>query len=79
MAGGVGLDGENKEMDTVIIGNYAEMEKDEEEAAKSNTSFKTALSNLLWHGGSAYDAWFSCASNQVHLLSNLHALLQVFM
>lgn len=26
---------------------------------------KSRLSGLLWHGGSAYDAWFSCASNQV--------------
>lgn len=23
------------------------------------------MKNLLWHGGSAWDAWFSCASNQV--------------
>ncbi|THG07243.1 hypothetical protein TEA_023756 [Camellia sinensis var. sinensis] len=23
------------------------------------------VKNLLWHGGSAWDAWFSCASNQV--------------
>ena len=65
MAARVGLENENKEMDAVIIGNYTEMEKHDEEAAKTNTSFKTALSNLLWHGGSAYDAWFSCASNQV--------------
>ncbi|KAK6135844.1 hypothetical protein DH2020_030410 [Rehmannia glutinosa] len=27
----------------------------------SRLSFKS----LLWHGGSVYDAWFSCASNQV--------------
>ena len=26
---------------------------------------KLALSSLFWHGGSVYDAWFSCASNQV--------------
>jgi auxin influx carrier (AUX1 LAX family) len=26
---------------------------------------KKALSSLFWHGGSVYDAWFSCASNQV--------------
>lgn len=58
MAGGVDKE---KEVETVIIGNYIEMEKDE---AKPS-SFKTALSNLLWHGGSTYDAWFSCASNQV--------------
>lgn len=24
------------------------------------------LSNFLWHGGSVWDAWFSCASNQVN-------------
>ena len=23
------------------------------------------MKNLLWHGGSVWDAWFSCASNQV--------------
>ncbi|KAM0002403.1 hypothetical protein Hdeb2414_s0327g00869131 [Helianthus debilis subsp. tardiflorus] len=25
----------------------------------------SGFKNFLWHGGSAYDAWFSCASNQV--------------
>ncbi|KAG8096823.1 hypothetical protein GUJ93_ZPchr0013g36742 [Zizania palustris] len=30
----------------------------------ANTA-KSRLSGLLWHGGSAYDAWFSCASNQL--------------
>ncbi|CAL9119043.1 unnamed protein product, partial [Musa acuminata var. zebrina] len=24
-----------------------------------------SMKSLLWHGGSAWDAWFSCASNQV--------------
>lgn len=24
-----------------------------------------SLKSFLWHGGSVYDAWFSCASNQV--------------
>nr|GMC69264.1 auxin transporter-like protein 2 [Ipomoea batatas] len=24
-----------------------------------------SMKNFLWHGGSAWDAWFSCASNQV--------------
>lgn len=28
-----------------------------------------SLSNFLWHGGSVYDAWFSCASNQVRNFS----------
>ncbi|KAL2937140.1 Auxin transporter-like protein 2 [Bienertia sinuspersici] len=61
MAAVNGSSDKEKEVESVIIGSYIEMEKDE---AKPN-SFKTALSNLLWHGGSTYDAWFSCASNQV--------------
>lgn len=24
-----------------------------------------SMKSFLWHGGSVYDAWFSCASNQV--------------
>lgn len=28
-------------------------------------SSQGGLKSFLWHGGSAYDAWFSCASNQV--------------
>ncbi|KAF8022037.1 hypothetical protein BT93_G2235 [Corymbia citriodora subsp. variegata] len=36
----------------------------EEEKAQTDGS-GSVLKSLLWHGGSAYDAWFSCASNQV--------------
>lgn len=36
-------------------------QRGEERVDQSMSSFKT----LLWHGGSVYDAWFSCASNQV--------------
>lgn len=36
-------------------------EGEEEKVESSHFSLKSAL----WHGGSAYDAWFSCASNQV--------------
>uniref|UniRef100_UPI003F778709 Auxin transporter protein 1,Soluble cytochrome b562 n=1 Tax=Arabidopsis thaliana TaxID=3702 RepID=UPI003F778709 len=36
--------------------------KDNEEHDGSTGS---NLSNFLWHGGSVWDAWFSCASNQV--------------
>ncbi|KAI7741080.1 hypothetical protein M8C21_006482 [Ambrosia artemisiifolia] len=35
--------------------------EEEEGVDQSMSGFK----NFLWHGGSAYDAWFSCASNQV--------------
>jgi auxin influx carrier (AUX1 LAX family) len=33
-----------------------------------SSAAKSRLSGLLWHGGSAYDAWFSCASNQVSII-----------
>uniref|UniRef100_A0A804LPM4 Amino acid transporter transmembrane domain-containing protein n=1 Tax=Zea mays TaxID=4577 RepID=A0A804LPM4_MAIZE len=35
------------------------------EAEEEHSGVKSRLSGLLWHGGSAYDAWFSCASNQL--------------
>ena len=27
----------------------------------------SSLKSFLWHGGSVYDAWFTCASGQVGL------------
>ena len=50
----------DKVVETVIAGNYVEMEAD-----GNAPNVKTKLSKLFWHGGSVYDAWFSCASNQV--------------
>jgi len=40
------------------------VEREEREDEKVGGSH-SSLRNLLWHGGSVYDAWFSCASNQV--------------
>lgn len=48
-------------VETVIAGNYVEME-----AGGNPNTVKSKLSKLFWHGGSVYDAWFSCASNQVY-------------
>lgn len=50
----------DKVVETVIAGNYVEMETE-----GKPKDVKSQLSSFLWHGGSAYDAWFSCASNQV--------------
>jgi hypothetical protein len=50
----------DKVVETAIVGNYVEMETE----GKPN-DMKTRFSKFLWHGGSVYDAWFSCASNQV--------------
>ncbi|XP_019182396.1 PREDICTED: auxin transporter-like protein 3 [Ipomoea nil] len=58
----------SEKVETVIAGNYVEMEHEEacsSDNNNNNKSFKTKFSKLFWHGGSVYDAWFSCASNQV--------------
>ena len=51
----------SEKVETVVAGNYLEMENEEGDSK----SAKSKLSELFWHGGSVYDAWFSCASNQV--------------
>lgn len=55
----------SEKVETVIAGSYVEMEREGEEIDSKTT--KSKLSTFLWHGGSAYDAWFSCASNQAHI------------
>ncbi|EEE58683.1 hypothetical protein OsJ_10112 [Oryza sativa Japonica Group] len=55
------LANEKAPAETVGVGRYVEMEQD----GGGPSTAKSRLSGLLWHGGSAYDAWFSCASNQV--------------
>lgn len=54
----------SEKVETVIAGNYLEMEEEESDSK----SARSKLSRLIWHGGSVYDAWFSCASNQVLLI-----------
>lgn len=57
----------SEKVETVIAGNYLEMERElEGEESGSPKSAKTKFSTLFWHGGSAYDAWFSCSSNQAN-------------
>lgn len=50
----------DKVAETVIVGNYVEMETE-----GKPRDIKSRVSKFFWHGGSVYDAWFSCASNQV--------------
>lgn len=47
-----------------MVGKMEEegIEADEVLDSKSR---KTTIKRMLWHGGSVYDAWFSCSSNQV--------------
>ncbi|CAD6258025.1 unnamed protein product [Miscanthus lutarioriparius] len=71
----------SEKVETIVAGNYIEMERDvggdggdhgdqpggdaASSGARGGGGEKLALSSLFWHGGSVYDAWFSCASNQV--------------
>lgn len=53
-----------KQPEASVNGN--DNDRMEEEANKEDQSMTScSIKSLLWHGGSAYDAWFSCASNQV--------------
>lgn len=52
----------SEKVETVVAGNYVEMEIEGD-----SKDSKSKLSRYFWHGGSVYDAWFSCASNQVLL------------
>jgi hypothetical protein len=54
------------------VGSYGEMEEqnqklEELQGTYDDVSVNGRVKRLLWHGGSVYDAWFSAASNQVHL------------
>ncbi|XVF65746.1 hypothetical protein PTKIN_Ptkin09bG0274700 [Pterospermum kingtungense] len=40
-------------------------EHEEKEEKKGDDHSIFSVKSLLWHGGSVYDAWFTCASNQV--------------
>lgn len=42
---------------------------DEENSLMASPARLNNMKSLLWHGGSVYDAWFSCASNQVIFLA----------
>ncbi|KAJ6331548.1 hypothetical protein OIU76_010010 [Salix suchowensis] len=55
-----------KQAEDAIVSNYSETDQHEgkEEEKEENHSF-FSVKSALWHGGSAWDAWFSCASNQV--------------
>lgn len=53
-----------KQAEEAIVSSYNETEIEGKEEEKEEQSI-LSVKSLLWHGGSVYDAWFSCASNQV--------------
>ncbi|MED6214644.1 Lymphocyte transmembrane adapter 1, partial [Stylosanthes scabra] len=55
-----------KQGEEAIVSNINEAENNEggrEEQENNDSMF--SVKSFLWHGGSVWDAWFSCASNQV--------------
>ncbi|KAK3014888.1 hypothetical protein RJ639_008460 [Escallonia herrerae] len=55
-----------KQAEEAIVSNFSEAEHEGKEEGKEeeDKSF-FSVKSILWHGGSVWDAWFSCASNQV--------------
>ncbi|URD84814.1 auxin transporter-like protein 1 [Musa troglodytarum] len=49
--------------DIATFSNETAQGGDKEQGGETASVF--SMKSLLWHGGSAWDAWFSCASNQV--------------
>ena len=53
--------GNGKEEEVGVMGVSGAGDGDEEQHGGG----KFSVTSFLWHGGSVWDAWFSCASNQV--------------
>lgn len=57
---------QEKQVEETMMSSLNEtIEHDEREEDNKGGSSSSSLKNFFWHGGSVYDAWFSCASNQV--------------
>lgn len=54
-----------KQAEEAIVSNFNETEHEVKEEVKDEEHSMLSVKSFLWHGGSAWDAWFSCASNQV--------------
>ena len=61
-----------KQAEEAIVSNFSEADgNDSKEEGNHNREDQDenqaifSVKNILWHGGSTWDAWFSCASNQV--------------
>ncbi|XLT06076.1 hypothetical protein HN51_044825 [Arachis hypogaea] len=48
-------------------------EREELEKEGGGSGSHSSLKSLLWHGGSAYDAWFNCASNLVYTQNSFNS------
>lgn len=55
-----------KQAEEAIVSNFSETEHEGKEEDKEEEHSMFSVKSILWHGGSTWDAWFSCASNQVY-------------
>ena len=65
-----------KQAEEAIVPSFNETTEHEEKEEEKGDHSIFSVKSLLWHGGSVYDAWFSCASNQV-LKSQLQIVIKV--
>ena len=66
-----------KQAEEAMVPSFDQAEPDnreEEDNEKDNSGI--SFKSFLWHGGSVYDAWFSCASNQVLPHNNFYFYLK---
>lgn len=65
----------HKQAEEAIVSTLNENSIDQDPSIKDQEDEENtpvfSVKSLLWHGGSAWDAWFSCASNQVIESRNL--------
>lgn len=56
-----------KQAEEAIVSNFSETENETKDEAKEDQDHSGfSIKSFFWHGGSVWDAWFSCASNQVN-------------
>lgn len=69
------MSGEKQAEEAIVVSGVSEQGDDgaggkvedstAEDINSGDASDGFSMKSFLWHGGSAWDAWFSCASNQV--------------
>lgn len=57
--------GNKQAEESIVSSTFNETESNEKGGEELGDNTSHSLKDMLWHGGSAWDAWFSCASNQV--------------
>lgn len=56
-----------KQAEEAIVSNFSETENETKDEAKEDQDHSGfSIKSFFWHGGSVWDAWFSCSSNQVN-------------